>query len=34
VAELLATVDGAAGMAQRLQPLAQRVLEAAQQLFH
>lgn len=34
VAELLATADGAAGMAQRLQPLAQRVLEAAQQLFH
>ena len=33
VAELLATADGAAGLAQRLQPLAQRVLEAAQQLF-
>ncbi|MBN1922023.1 MAG: caspase family protein [Anaerolineae bacterium] len=34
VAELLATADGALGRAQRLQPLALRALEAAQQLFH
>ena len=34
VAELLATADGVAGMVQRVQPLAQRALEAAQQLFH
>jgi hypothetical protein len=33
VAELLATADGVAGMVQRVQPLAQRLLEAAQQLF-
>jgi len=34
VVELLATADGAAGTIQRLQPLAQRALETAQQLFH
>lgn len=33
IAELLATADGVAGMLQRLQPLAQRALDAAQQLF-